>query len=440
MDPYSLSGYNWDKWKKESESGRNVSPTQGSSGSSTIKTKGGTNKVSYNIFTPLIDSVFDCGKVLIKCTKQALGLNIYDFKDLFEKTSFKNKSDEYPKLIDIVNEEYFKVYLFSPPVGIVLSDFEDKLENFAFFLGVKEKSLRIETRGYNIALKVMNKIPNAIYDPEIMKRRDFKIPLGYSLNDNKLILWNMIAANNTHCYISGSSGGGKSVMLRLILSHLVNSKSKRDIELSIINTKRVDLKDFKYCKHTVNYMTGIEGVEGFLQDELDEMERRYILLEKNDCDDLTEFRNKFYKIPYRLIVVEEISSYKGNKEYQRSMELLASQGRGAGILLLLVTQLPSHEIMPNTIKCNINTTIGLKTKDSIRSEIIAGPDSGLENLKGNGHSKLFDGKHDAEEFQGLYIDKETMKEIINNNLKQNKRAAVAGTTTTHGDNKIYPKQ
>lgn len=225
-------------------------------------------------------------------------------------------------------------------------------------------------------------------------------------------------------------------MLRVILSHLVNSKSKRDVEFSIINTKRVDLKDFKNAKHTVNYMTGIDGVEDFLENEVDEMERRYKILEKYDCDDLTEFREKEYKIPYRLIVVEEISSYKGNKAYQRFIEILASQGRGAGMLLLLITQLPSHEIMPNTIKCNINTTLGLKTKDSIRSEIIAGSDSGLENLKGNGHAKIFDGYNDGEEIQGLFISKEAMKDIIAANSKQNKRTAVAGTTTVLDDNEF----
>ena len=78
---------------------------------------------------------------------------------------------------------------------------------------------------------------------------------------------------------------------------------------------------------------------------------------------------------------------------------------------------------------------GLMTKDSIRSEIIAGPDAGLEKLKGNGHAKLFDREHDGEEYQGLNISKETMKDIINNNSK-NKRAIDEGTSITL-DNKNF---
>ncbi|MEG2984119.1 MAG: FtsK/SpoIIIE domain-containing protein [Peptostreptococcaceae bacterium] len=436
MDDYSLGGYNWKKWERESEEKRDISPKKIPSEDMILSKNGGNEKMSDNIIEPLVDAMINSSKLLFRCVNKFLGGNTHDFRDLFEKISFKNKYDEYPKLIDFKQHDNFDIYLFRCPIGICMKDFEDRLEQIIFFIGEDIENIRLERCRYNVALKVITNRPKGNYDPLNMKRNDFKIPLGYDLNTCKMVYWDLIAPSNTHCYIAGSSGGGKSIALRLILCHLINSKSKRDIELSIINTKRVDLKEFEKCKHTRHYMTGTEDVEEFLEVELDEMERRYRLLEKYDCDDLTEYREKVNKIPYRLIVVEEISSYKGNKPYQRAIELLASQGRGAGMLLLLVTQLPSHEIMPNTIKCNINTTIGLKTKDSIRSEIIAGPDSGLEKLKGNGHSKLFDNKHDGTEYQGLYISKDTMKEIINNNLKQNKRAAVAGTTTTLGDNKL----
>lgn len=390
-----------------------------------------------NIFTPIIEGTFDITKHLLKQIYKLLGLNTLDFKKLFIELDLCNKSKEYPMLDNIFHEEYFIRYRFRVPIGLSVEDFKEHTDAITHFMGVE--SLNIERSYYYVDMKILIKLPDAEYDPVEHKRKDFKVPLGFDLNNNRMVLWDIIDNNNHSCYIAGSSGGGKSISLRLILCHLINSKSKRDIEFSIINTKRVDLKDFEHCNHTRNYMCGIEGVEEFLENELDEMERRYILFERADCDDLKEYRAKGNKIPYRLIIVEEISSYKGNRGYQRIMELLASQGRGAGIILLMVTQLPSHEIMSNTIKCNINTTIGLKTKDSIRSEIIAGPDADLHLLRGNGHSKLFDGKHQGTEYQGLYIDKQVMKDIIKANSKQNKRAVEAGTSTTHGDNKKLSK-
>ena len=393
--------------------------------------------MSENIFEPIVDSMVETSKLLIKQINKLLGLNTLDFRKLFKELGLCNKSEEYPKLYDIINGSYFKTYQFTVPIGISVEDFKKHTEAIEQFMQVD--NINIVKNNKLIEFKVLIGMPKANYDIEQHKRKDFKVPLGYDLNNNKLVLWDITSNNNCHCYIAGSSGGGKSITLRLILSHLVNSKSKRDIEFSIINTKRVDLKDFQYAKHTKHYMTGIEGVEEFLVREIEEMERRYILLEKNDCDDLTEYRAKGNRLPYRLIVIEEISSYKGNKEYQRNIELIASQGRGAGMILLMVTQLPSAEIMPNTIKCNINTTIGLKTKDSIRSEIIAGEGANLHKLKGNGHSKLFCGDYEGTEYQGLYIDKETMKDIIKANLKQNKRAVRGATPTTHGDNKKIGK-
>lgn len=387
-----------------------------------------------NLFTPIVNAFWDVGVDICKRISKLLGIKLFEFNKLFKELKLCNKSEIYPRFYNYTYNEYSITYTFTVPTGLSVENFKKHQDAIEHFMGVD--SVTIERNNKFVDIKILTKTPYVEYDPEEMKRKDFKIPLGYDLNNNKLILWDITSNNNCHCYIAGSSGGGKSIALRLILSHLVNSKSKRDIEFSIINTKRVDLKDFQYAKHTVNYMTGIEGVEEFLEEELEEMERRYRLFEKYDCDDLKEFRSKGNRVPYRIIVVEEISSYKGNKEYQRGIELLASQGRGAGCILLMVTQLPSAEIMPNTIKCNINTTIGLKTKDSIRSEIIAGPDAGLEKLKGNGHSKLFDGSHDGTEYQGLYIDKQVMKDIIKANSKQNKKVASAGTLTTlNGDNK-----
>ena len=151
------------------------------------------------------------------------------------------------------------------------------------------------------------------------------------------------------------------------------------------------------------------------------MNRRYALLNKYDCDDIGEYRSKVGKLPYRFIVIEELSSYKTdsegkvNREFYSLLEDLAARGRGSGQILILTTQLPSKDILPNFIKNNINTTIGLMCKDAIRSEIVAGPDSGLEKLKGNGHAKLFPSDT---EFQGYYISKEVASEIVSNNLKR----------------------
>ena len=225
--------------------------------------------MSENIFETLVDCLVDSCKILFRHSKNTLGLNTLDFDKLFKEIEICNKSKEFPKLDNTSSSEYIKTYTFKTPIGIKLSAFKEHSEEISCFLNVDESDLRFSRDKNKIYIKVILKKPTCVYDAIKHKRNDFKIPIGYSLETTKLVLWDFTASTNAHCYIAGSSGGGKSVMLRVILSHLVNSKSKRDVEFSIINTKRVDLKDFKNAKHTVNYMTGIDGVEDFLENEVD---------------------------------------------------------------------------------------------------------------------------------------------------------------------------
>ena len=48
--------------------------------------------MSENIFEPLVCSLSECAKVLVKNIKKTLKLNKYDFKDLFKKIELKNNS------------------------------------------------------------------------------------------------------------------------------------------------------------------------------------------------------------------------------------------------------------------------------------------------------------------------------------------------------------
>lgn len=347
-----------------------------------------------------------------------LKINTREFKkDGTIKESIDIKLEKFEK------HEFYDCYIFVTNYNITAKMLEDKIDNISNLTLKRKEDIRIEQYGNRLYIKLRNSNKmNYEYNPEEHYRRDFKIPIGYNLRTNKLILVDIFKSNNFGCYIAGSAGGGKSVTLRLLLSHLVNCKSRRDLELVIVNTKRVDLKDFQYARNTIAYQLGSKGIEELMLEQLDEMERRYTIIEKADCDDIWEYRKKVKPMAFRLIVVEEISAYKDNKEYQDCMELIASQGRGAGIIPILVTQLPTKDIMKNTIKSNMNTIFGHKTLDNIRSQVICG-EGGLENLSGEGHNKIYCSEHQGVEYQGLYISKEIMKEIINKHKKRTTEVA-----------------
>lgn len=375
--------------------------------------------MSSNILNPLVNAAYNYGKWFMSAWISSSKIN---FDSLFKNIGFKNKEEMYPKLIKKSDEEFYRVFEFNIPTGMCINDFKKKVDLFAQILNVKEKYVSFEKKGYNVIVKARNnKKPNYDYDIDKNKRKDFKIPLGIDFDGN-IVLCDLLASKNYGCLISGASGSGKSVSLRVILCHLVNNKNKRDLQLVIQNVKRVDLKMFKDVKHTIAYNVGTEGVEDLLEDQLEEMNRRYEMFEKNDCDDIWEYRKLICKIPFRLVVIEEISNFEKNKEYQTLMTKLISQGRGAGIIPIMCSQLPTYTMLPNVIRCNLGTVIGLNTSDSIRSEIICG-EKGLEKLEGEGHSKLYDKKNKGKEYQGFQLSKEQMKEICDKNSKNNNKSS-----------------
>ena len=388
--------------------------------------------MSENLFEPLADTLVESYKLLIKCINKMLNLNTLDFKKLFEELNLCNKSKEYPSLLKIINEDYFKVYQFAIPIGLSIKDFEEHTEAISHFIGVDNVS--IVRNNKLIDIKVLTKVPYEEYNPEIHKAKGYKIPVGIDLDKHNIRYWDLADGANSNVYIAGSTRCGKSNLLRLIMT-VLTQKSCADIQFSLINPKRVDLVEFQKVKNVKHYTEDPTQATEILLENIEEMHRRYILFAKDKgVKNIWDYRNKVNKMPVRLVVIEEMSTFEGDNKFHEALRLIAQQGAGAGILLLLTTQLPNKDTLPNLTKNNINTVFGGKCKDAIRSDIIV-EDGDLHLLRGKGHMKVFDSDSYGTEIQVLYVNDEVVEEITSNNISKIKRAAVAGTTTTLGDNK-----
>lgn len=392
--------------------------------------------VSDNLFEPLAGSIVESGKLVIKAIKSALNINTLDFKRLFVELNICNKSKEYPSLLKIINEDYFKVYQFTIPIGISIKDFEEHTEAISHFIGVDNVS--IVRNNKLIEIKVLTKVPYEEYDPETHKAKGYKIPVGIDLDKHNIRYWDLADGSNANVYIAGSTRCGKSNLLRLIMT-ILTQKSCADIQFSLINPKRVDLVEFQKVKNVKHYTEDPTQATEILLENIEEMHRRYILFAKNKgVKNIWDYRNKVSKMPVRLVVVEEMSTFEQDKEFHEALRLIAQQGAGAGILLLLTTQLPNKDTLPNLTKNNINTVFGGKCKDAIRSDIIV-DDGNLHLLRGRGHMKVFDSDSYGTEIQVLYVDDEVVEDITNNNISKIKRAVRGATPTTPGDNKNIEK-
>jgi len=387
--------------------------------------------MSENLFEPLAESLVECGKLLVKAIKNVLNINTLDFRKLFEELNLCNKSKEYPRLFKIINEDYFKIYQFTIPIGLSINNFKEHTEEISHFIGADNVSIVRNKK--LIEIKVLTGVPYEEYNPEIHKAKGYKIPTGIDLDKHKIRYWDLSDGANANCYIAGSTRCGKSNLLRLIMT-ILTQKSCADIQFSLINPKRVDLVEFQQVKNVKHYTEDPSEATDILLDNIEEMKRRYILFGKHSgVKNIWDYRNKVNKMPVRLIVVEEMSTFEGDKEFHDALKLIAQQGAGAGVLILLTTQLPNKDTLSNQVKNNINTVFGGKCKDAIRSDIIV-EDGDLHKLRGRGHMKVFDADEFGTEIQVLHVDDDIVEDITSKNISKIKRVASAGTPTTHGDN------
>ena len=375
--------------------------------------------MSDNIFAPVADSLVDVCKILAKCINKALGLNTIDFKQLFVELGICNKSKQYPKLYNVLNNDYFKIYQFEVPTGLSVDDFKKHTEAIAHFMNVDD--ITIVRNNKLVEIKVLTNIPYEEYNPEVHKAKGYKIPLGIDLDNHSIRYWDLADGANANCYIAGSTRCGKSNLLRLIMT-VLTQKSCADIQFSLINPKIVDLVEFQQVKNVVHYTENPSQATDILLENIEEMKRRYILFAKyKGVKNIWDYRNKVTKMPVRLVVIEEMSTFEGDKEFHEALRLLAQQGAGSGVLLLLTTQLPNKDTLPNLTKNNINTVFGGKCKDSIRSDIIV-EDGNLHLLRGRGHMKVFDSDSYGTEIQSFYIDDDIVEEITSKNISKIKKS------------------
>ena len=118
--------------------------------------------MSENLFEPLVDSMVETSKVLIKYINKVLGLNTLDFKQLFKELGLCNKSEQYPKLYNIINTSHFKTYQFTVPIGLSVEDFKKHTEAIEQFMQVDNVSIVIFLNTANSSVD-LNKVYKACF-------------------------------------------------------------------------------------------------------------------------------------------------------------------------------------------------------------------------------------------------------------------------------------
>lgn len=244
----------------------------------------------------------------------------------------------------------------------------------------------------------------------------FKNPLDFIVWTNKY--WKNIVFNLAtlpHLLVAWSTGGGKSVWMTNILVSLMLSKLMwNDIEFVIVDPKRVEFSQYKGLEG-FDVITDMDKANNILKYAVDEMEKRYQILESHGYKNLIEYNQKWWDMGYMIIIVDEFwdlmtSDKERAWEVEKSIKLLAQKARACWIHIIIATQNPISEVITSSIKANLPSVLWFKTLDWIKSRTII-DDTFLANIKNKGECYL---KSDLglEHMKSFYINNDELNKFL----------------------------
>lgn len=216
-----------------------------------------------------------------------------------------------------------------------------------------------------------------------------------------------------HVLIAGTTGSGKSVMLNAWLSTILFRTKPEDVNLILIDPKRVELTGYNGIPHLLTeVIVEPSKIISALQWTVKEMESRYKLFATAGARNIEIYNMKdnVEKKPYILFVIDELADLMmfAPGDAEDLITRIAQMARATGIHLILATQRPSVDVITGLMKANIPTRIAFNVSSLVDSRVIIDT-PGAEKLLGKGDMLyLPPDQAKPRRIQGPYItDKET---------------------------------
>ena len=331
---------------------------------------------------------------------QLRNIGLVNHTDMVPELKRKYKDKDNPRIT---------IWEFSSQ-GIPLKIWQDKqaaIETALDITIVKMKYGSGKSRILLYTVPARTDLPEVInWNPKFLSIESFILVLGESFIGPMTVDLVKIP----HILLGGSTGSGKSVLLKLLLMQAIQKGAK------------VCISDFKggvdfppiwheKCRMCVDEESTLE----LLTELTDELKRRKKLLATAGQSNIDRYNAATGEQLQRYIfacdeiaeVLDKTGLTKEQKEtvskIESKLSMIARQGRAFGIHLILATQRPDANILSGQIKNNVNCRICGRA-DTVLSQIILDNTSAAEQIPKEARGRFL--LHDGTVFQAYWFDDE----------------------------------
>lgn len=268
--------------------------------------------------------------------------------------------------------------------------------------GIKRYTLTIKT-----SLK-KDKIP---YDfkmlKEIIDKKEYFMPIVCGKDRHgKMHIYD--AFNNPNLLIFGQPGSGKSSILHVILTTLIQYYPPEKLQLILADFKMNELCVYEGVEHvkSVSYMQ--KDFAQALKYLKNELTIRGQLLKKYRVRHMNKVP-KEERRPSIVLCIDEFVMIK-DKEIMADVLQIASLGRAYAIYVILSMQRPSHKILDSDVRGVISVRMGFRTVD-LRNALM-GETPGSEKISKDEPGTFLLNLDELIELRAPYLDEDGVEKIL----------------------------
>ena len=272
-------------------------------------------------------------------------------------------------------------------------------------LALDVSDVRISRQGGRLQIQVPRETPRRVSLPELLEAHAAReVPpitatLGMAESGRPLLL-RMPSPDVAHVMVAGTTGSGKTVLLKTIALSLAWQNPQRWLQVVLIDPKGRGLAPLASLPHCLT------GLISDHNDAVDWLGYLVDLMEERDREGSAE--------PTLIVVVDELAELlqQGGQVMNDLLIRLAQRGREAGIHLICGTQKPSASVVGSLLKANFPVRLVGRVVSADDARVAAGiGGTGAERLSSAGDFVAVAGGQ-VTRFQAAYLSDEEIQPMV----------------------------